>query len=56
MDNWGGGSLDEFLMHSGIAALLWLLGRIKRGYERWVDRLADRVARTIEFRQDQTGT
>jgi hypothetical protein len=43
--------LDDILMLIGIAALLWLLGRIKRGYERWVDRLEDRIARNMEFWQ-----
>jgi hypothetical protein len=53
MDDWGvgRGSLDDILMLIGIAALLCLLGRIKRGYERWVDRLEDRIARNMEFPQ-----
>jgi hypothetical protein len=53
MDDWGvgGGNLDDFLVLIGIAALLWLLGRTKRGYERWVDRLEERIARNMEFRQ-----
>jgi hypothetical protein len=27
------------------------VGRIKRGYEPWLDRLDDRIARKVEFRQ-----
>ena len=41
--------MDDFLVLIGTAVLLWLLGRIKRGYERWVDRLEDRIARNMEF-------